>query len=282
MKLLLTFCLLALSALAQGPTTTVTTTLFIAPKDGVVQDLKPEELSIRTKSGLTGKIRALEFTGSKPLHLIFMVDDSGSTRYSQAKETALENIGTYLPNLMSGSDKAMVISFNDKPYLVCQFTQDAKEIKKALVVHLAKGGTLFLDSLASVMVDNISGLPGKDRVIVVVLTDGNDNASKTKQLDVEKAAVELHVPIFAIDLSQFDEGKGRKALKALAQATGGDVIELVTDSPNKREFRRLSDIFGSQYLVSIELPPKSQDEQWQVTINRPKTRVLYPSAAFRQ
>jgi VWFA-related protein len=284
MKLLLTVFLFASSlSVAQDFATTVTTTLFIVPKDGVVQDLKPEELSIHTKSGLTGNIRALEFIGAKPLHLVLMVDDSGSTRYSQSKETALENIGNYLPSLISGSDRAMVISFNDKPYLICEFTQDAKEIKKALAVQFAKGGTLFLDSLASVLVEKLSGLPSKDRVLILVITDGNDNASKSKQADVVKAAVALRVPIFAIDLSQYqyDDGKGRKMLKALTQATGGAVFNLVADSPNKREFKRLSDAFNSQYLVTVDLPPKSPAEEWQITINRSKTQVWFPAAALR-
>src|SRR4029079_1832363 len=111
-----------------------------------------------------------------PVSLGLVIDNSGSmrNRLAQVKTAALALVKESNPN-----DEVFIVNFNDSAYLDNPkdkpFTNDLGELEAALAKIDTRGGTAMRDAI-QMSIDHLKG-GHRDKKVLVVITDGNDNAS---------------------------------------------------------------------------------------------------------
>ena len=161
-----------------------------------------------------------------PVSFGLVVDNSGSMKAKrpQVNAAALTFVKTSNPQ-----DEGFVVNFNDDYYLDTEhdFTSDLTEMRTALERIDARGSTALYDAVIGSLDHLKKGT--RDKKVLLVVTDGEDNAS-THSLEnaIERAqrsdAVIYAVGVFSDDDIKHDHRamkKARTALSELANATGG-------------------------------------------------------------
>lgn len=158
-----------------------------------------------------------------PVSIGLLVDDSGSmkTRRPAVTKAALELIRASNPD-----DQTFVVNFADQAYLDQGFTADLSQLRTSLSHASMMGGTAIYDTVisASQRLENTAQRPRK---AIVIITDGDDNASKATLAEAVRQVQNLQGPvIYSIGLL-FDStegehaGKARHDLETLSDETGG-------------------------------------------------------------
>jgi len=158
-----------------------------------------------------------------PVSMGLVIDNSGSMFSKRAKvnAAALTFVKTSNPD-----DEAFVVNFNDDYYLDTEhdFTSNISEMKEALERIDARGSTALYDAIIGSL-DHLKKAH-RDKRVLLVVTDGMDNASRHTLTDTINEVQHSDAIIYAVGLfGKEDKGatlrKARKALEDLATATGG-------------------------------------------------------------
>jgi VWFA-related protein len=157
-----------------------------------------------------------------PVSMGLVVDNSGSMRDKRAKVAAAAQD---LVKNSNSEDEVFVVNFTDDAFLdTPDFTNDPKVLEQALNKIDSRGGTAMRDALR-MSIDHIKGKAKKDKKVILVVTDGNDNASMITIENLVKAAQQSEVIIYAIGLLNEEERReakrAKRALDALTESTGG-------------------------------------------------------------
>jgi Ca-activated chloride channel family protein len=146
-------------------------------------------------------------------------------------------------------------AFNDKIQFASEFSSDRDELIGALK-ELQFGNPTRLYDAVDASLDELRSVEG--RRVVLVFTDGEDTASKTGFGRVLERAREEEVMIYAIGLQGEMNINGRvirtrpdRALKKLAEETGGGFFELKTTASLNETFTRVAQELHSQYLLGF-------------------------------
>jgi Ca-activated chloride channel homolog len=120
------------------------------------------------------------------------------------------------------ANEFFVTNFNDMPYLDQDFTTNVELVVKALQRADARGGTALYDALFA-SAEHLKMAAKYKKRILVLITDGNDNASRFSSTQM---LAELKKPdgpvIYCIGMfTPKEESRGRKVLNSIAQTTGG-------------------------------------------------------------
>lgn len=161
-----------------------------------------------------------------PVTMGLVIDNSGSMR---EKRTQVSAAAMAFVNSSNPQDEAFVVNFNDEYYLdtAGDFTSDRKNLDEALNRIDARGMTALYDAVIGSLDHLKKG--HKDKRVLLLITDGDDDASRETFEDAIKAAVKSDAAIYAIGVFSVEDRKseGRmvrhsvKTLTELAQATGG-------------------------------------------------------------
>lgn len=150
-----------------------------------------------------------------------IIDNSGSMRDKRQK---VEAAALALVKASNPNDEVLIVNFNDDAFLDVPFTNDHKKLEEGLTRIDSRGGTAMRDAL-SMSLDEVKEKGKKNKKVLLVVTDGNDN---TSQLTLEKLIEKAHraeVLVYCIGLLNEEERrealKAKKALTALANASGG-------------------------------------------------------------
>jgi Ca-activated chloride channel homolog len=161
-----------------------------------------------------------------PLSMGLVVDNSGSMREkrSQVNDAAMTFVKTSNPQ-----DEAFVVNFNDEYYLDTDgdFTNNQQDMSDALARIDSRGSTALYDAVIGSL--NHLKVGHKDRRVLLLITDGEDTASRSSFADTIRAAEKSNATIYAIGLYSGADRKtdkretrdGMRILKQLAEATGG-------------------------------------------------------------
>jgi VWFA-related protein len=190
-----------------------------------VPDLKPENFRVfedKVEQGL-----AVFKREDIPVSVGLVIDNSGSMRDKREKvnAAALTFVKTSNPQ-----DEVFVVNFNDDFYLDKDFTSDINELKEALERIDARGSTALYDAIVGSLDHLKKGT--RDKKVLLVVTDGEDNASRIGGGDRRRAlertmleAQKSDAAIYTVGLlgteRKRDARRAREALTRLAQDSGG-------------------------------------------------------------
>jgi Ca-activated chloride channel homolog len=161
-----------------------------------------------------------------PVTMGLVIDNSGSMREKRAQVSAAAMTFVRTSN---PQDEAFVVNFNDEYYLDTDgdFTSDQRNMNDALSRIDTRGSTALYDAV----IGSLSHLKKghKDKRVLLVITDGDDDASRKTFEDAIKASEESNATIYTVGVFSADDLKNdkkmvrhsRKVLTELAEATGG-------------------------------------------------------------
>jgi VWFA-related protein len=163
-----------------------------------------------------------------PVSMGLIIDNSGSMR---DKRTKVESAALTLVKDSNPDDEVFIVNFNDEAFLDNPhgkaFTNDIKEMEEALTRIDSRGGTAMRDAIR-MSIDHVKEKAHKDKKVLVVVTDGNDNASVVSLENLVKASQQSEVLLYGVGLLGEEERReaqrAQRALKALGTATGGEVF----------------------------------------------------------
>jgi len=161
-----------------------------------------------------------------PVTMGLVIDNSGSMKEKrpQVNEAALSFVRT-----SNKQDEVFVVNFNDEYYLDLDedFTSNPAELHEALEKIDTRGSTALYDAIIGSLDHLKKG--HRDKRVLLVITDGDDDASRKDFSYTVKAAVESNALIYAVGVFSDEDRKSnkkmirksKKDLTTLAEATGG-------------------------------------------------------------
>jgi Ca-activated chloride channel family protein len=217
-----------------------------------------------------------------PVTMGLIVDNSASMRSKRAQvnAAAMTFVRTSNPQ-----DEAFVVNFNDEYYLDTDgdFTSDPKNMSDALAHIDTRGSTALYDALIGSLDHLKKG--HKDKRVLLVVTDGVDNASRESFEQTIKVAEQSNATIYTIGVfsdedrrtEKGDLRKARKDLKALAEATGGEAFFPATLEEVTPICEEVAKEIRNQYTLGYYPTNPAKDG----TFREVKVQVIPPSGYDR-
>jgi Ca-activated chloride channel homolog len=159
-----------------------------------------------------------------PVSMGLVIDNSGSMR---DKRPEVNMAALTLVEASNPQDEAFVVNFNDDYYLDTEhdFTSDINEMKQALERIDARGSTALYDAVIGSLDHLKKGR--RDKKVLLVVTDGEDNMSRHKLSEVVETAEHANAVIYTIgllggsDTRRTERNRAKRALVEMSEATGG-------------------------------------------------------------
>jgi Ca-activated chloride channel family protein len=187
-------------------------------KGELVNDLTKSDFKVFEDKALQ-KVISLQHQDT-PVSIGLLVDNSGSM---STKRAAVAAAALDLVKASNPQDESFVINFSDQAYLDQDFTSDLGQLQNGLSHLSLSGGTALYDTVVTAA-DKMERSATRPRKVLVVITDGDDNASKLTLDNAVHRVQDMQGPIiYSIGLL-FGGDKSRHAkrdLQALSSETGG-------------------------------------------------------------
>jgi Ca-activated chloride channel family protein len=225
------YFLLVLQGFAQQ-TIKVTVNEVIVPvtvtdeKGKFVSNLDQADFQILDQ-GKPQNIRFFTRERNQPVVIGFLIDLSNSTRtqWKNFEQASEEMIIQMLPG---GNKKfsGYLIGYSSEAELMVDTTTDPDKLLEKLRKLKPGGGAALYDSIYQACTSRalVQGEPVEPRRVLIVVGDGNDNASKHSLEEVLELAQRNLVTIYGISTTSYGFGsEGDKNLVRLAEETGGRV-----------------------------------------------------------
>jgi Ca-activated chloride channel family protein len=155
-----------------------------------------------------------------PVSLGLLIDNSGSMRTKRAK---VEAAALDFARASNPQDEMFVLNFADKSRIDVPMTSDVSALETGISRVDSIGGTAMRDAIAAGE-EYLTREARHDRKALVVITDGNDNASVVSLDQIRTTADRHAIVVYAVGLLSADDPHAARLhhdLKQLAEATGG-------------------------------------------------------------
>jgi VWFA-related protein len=198
------------------------------------------------------KIASFEAESSE-LSCAILLDTTGSMQGALPK--VKNAVSSFLDEMRDG-DAAGVFGFSSALVTLQDFTTDKDAARRAVLRTRAAGATALFDALATVARD-ISVRRGKK--VIVLFTDGDDNASGITADAATKRILQAGVPVYSVV-----EGEARhspllrKRLRQIAESTGGFSSEADSAGDIEKVFNSIEADLKHLYLLTY-VPPEGVD-----------------------
>ena len=211
------------------------------------------------------KVQAITHFSSEtdlPLTIALLIDTSGSvgSKLTFEQRAAIEFLRS---TLRRGKDQALLITFDTGIHLLQDFTDDISALSRAAEKIRAGGSTAMYDAVYMAASGRLANQAG--RHIVILISDGVDSFSRRTIDDALRGAQQSDTTIYCIstnsimkNLSQATD-KGNKALRRLAEETGGRIFLPVTTDEISSNFKQIEEELRSQYALTYHPNNEKQD-----------------------
>jgi VWFA-related protein len=203
-----------------------------------------------------GQPQKVEFFAEQdaPATIGLLIDSSGSML--ENRDRVIAGI-TEFARASHPNDEFLPLVFNEQVTSVLspgRFTSDPAELRELLTTSLAaRGRTAFYDALADA-VEKV-GKGRYERKVLIVLSDGGDNASRLSWNEAFDKVLASNVVIYSIALvDPLALDQNPKALRRLADGTGGLAFVPANVSVVSRAFQSIAHDIRSRYTVAYAPP----------------------------
>jgi len=202
-------------------------------------------------AGAPQTLTAFETTTSD-LSCAILLDTTGSM--AKALPVVKNAILRFLDQL-SPNDVAAIYGFSTTMVRLQDFTADKALAKKAVLHTRPAGRTALFDAISRVARD-ISRRSGKK--VILVFTDGQDNASVLTAGAAIERAKKIGVPLYTVAQGEALNSRALVGqLKELAEQTGGLSYEVRAPRQVEEVFEDISRDLRHTYLLAYKAPPAS-------------------------
>jgi Ca-activated chloride channel homolog len=217
-----------------------------------------------------------------PVSMGIVVDNSASMR---DKKDRVVTAALAMVKASHPDDEEFVVRFNEEPEVTQQFTSKLAALESSLRGLDTKGETAMRDAVL-LGIQHLRSRAKRDKRVLIVITDGDDNSSVATQQRLIEAARQSNAIVYAIGLLGGEQpesaARARKALEDLSNQTGGrawfptDVSEIATIAPE------IAHEIRNQYVVGYTPTDTAKDGKFRtvtVAVNVPgaivRTRAGY-------
>jgi len=218
-----------------------------------------------------------------PVSLGLVIDNSASM---ENKRERVASAALAMVKASHPEDEVFVINFNEEPVLSQDFTNDLKVLEKALRNIKATGETAMRDAVL-LSIQHLRIKAKRDKRVIVVITDGDDNSSIATQQRAVEASHQNNVIVYAIGLlggePPENAERAKKQIEALTQATGGrawfpeDVNAIAAITPE------IAHEIRNQYVIGYTPTDSNKDGKFRtvrVEVNVPGVTVRTRSGYY--
>jgi Ca-activated chloride channel family protein len=218
----------------------------------LVPDLKQEDFEL-FDNGKPVPI-TLFVTEVQPIAVVIAIDTSGSMTLvlDRVKDAAEAFILRLMPK-----DRAMIVNFDDKVVAAPGFTGSRDQLVQYLRTKVEFGNGTHLWDAMNEGVARVKAEP--ERKVVLVLSDGQDEGSRTGSGEVLTSAQDAHVMVYVIGMrnryfngQQWTISTPDRSLHKLTAETGGGNFEIAKADDLNKTFTRVADELHRQYLIGME------------------------------
>lgn len=268
-------------------------------------------LSVNARSSKGGFVKGLErgdfqvyeegvkqeivnfYSQAVPVSVVLLIDVSGSTREAQGP---IRRAALRFARSLGPEDRVAIITFNDKPRLILNWTKDIERIENALESVYARGKTVLNDALYVTFDDLLRDAAGKNAVIL--LTDGMDTESMVSYEEALELATHSETMVYVVSkLKEYWAGAiairvelraraqivpkqltdefiigVKRMLEKLARRTGGKVLDTQAFSSLTDVYARVAEEIKNQYYISYQPVNMLKDGKWRsidIRVTRP-------------
>jgi Ca-activated chloride channel family protein len=219
-----------------------------------IKDLKKNDFKILDDHKPPEEILSFNNETDLPLQVGLLIDasESVSSRFKFEQEAAIEFLKQ---TIRRTSDEAFVIGFDLAPKVTQDFTDDIEKLSVGIRTLQPGSLTALYDALYYACREKLLKEPqaGPVRRVVILLSDGDDNASSVTREKAIEMAQGAEVSVYTISTNATRSGgRGNKTLERIAEATGGRsyVPSQITEVANA--FAAIQEELRSQYAVSYK------------------------------
>jgi Ca-activated chloride channel family protein len=198
-------------------------------RDARIRDLSVEGIDIVVALDLSTSMEAADF---RPQNRLFV-----------AKDVLVEFLSKRV------NDRIGLVVFAGAAYTQAPLTLDygvLKDVVKQLRTRVLEDGTAIGDALATSL-NRLRDSDAKSRVVILI-TDGDNNAGKLSPMDSARMAEALKIPVFTILV-----GKGGKVPFPVGEDLFGNVAYRETEIPiNPQLMQDIADLTGGEYYRATD------------------------------
>ena len=219
-----------------------------------VRDLSRKDFKVIDDGRPVSEIRSFRRETDLPLRVGLLIDSSASvrSRFKFEQEAAIEFMNqTIRPKY----DQAFVLGFDSSLEVTQEFTGDSELLSKGIRSLRPGNSTRLYDAIFYACRERLlnTSEPMSVRKAIVLITDGEDNSSRTTREEAIDMALRANVIVYTISTNfpgYSESGKYDKILQRIADATGGRWFEpfQVTDVANA--FAQIQADLRSQYALA--------------------------------
>jgi Ca-activated chloride channel homolog len=189
---------------------------------GFVSNLKEGDFEVY-ENGVPQRIRLFR-NEDIPVTVGLVVDQSTSMRPKLAEVSAATRAFVQSSNR---DDELFVVNFNESVWLGLpariRFTNNIMQLENAITTISPGGRTALYDGMAKALQELQAG--SRDKKVLIVVSDGGDNASTRRRSEAIKLAEQSSAVIYTVGVfDEDDPDRNPGVLKRLAQATGGEAF----------------------------------------------------------
>lgn len=231
----------------------------------IVADLNSENFRVFDDDA-PQQIRFFNRQTDMPLRVGLLLDTSNSIRdrlkfEQQAAIDFLYNV------IRRDKDQAFLMTVDDQPEMVQEFTGDLDVLREVILKQRAGGGTALYDAVYQACQQLLKlppavGDPNKDmRRVLVVISDGDDNLSRHSRGEALEIAQRAGIVIYSISTStnwiitDQEVGRGDASNRKYLKDEGDKVLQQFSDESGGRAFfpYRVDDLAQSFAYIGDEL-----------------------------
>ncbi len=231
-----------------------------------ITDLDQSDFKV-SEDGTPQEIRFFGRDTDLPLRIGLLLDTSNSIRprLEFEQDAAIDFLSSVLRR---NKDQAFLMTFDNEPEVIQDYTGDVSELTNAIRKQRAGGGTALNDAIyrASEKLINPPSPAGQSaevRRVLVVISDGDDNLSDHALSEALEGAMRAEVSIYAISTntdwiaidnpdkpSKYHLDPGDKVLQQFADASGGRVFFPYKVDDLAQSFVDIGTELRSQYFIA--------------------------------
>jgi Ca-activated chloride channel family protein len=235
--------------------------IFVALRKGkAVGELSQNDISVRDDDKAPTAILGFRTEQGLPLRVGVAIDTSSSVtsrfRFEQAAASAFFHQAVNRDN-----DLGFVMGFENHPTVTQDFVGDPDLLSQGVDRLTPGGGTALYDAVRAAC-QKLRHRPEQDMVarVLVVLSDGQNNAGEVTLERAIDAAQEAEVTIYTISTNyaryaaqqDWAADAGNSNLRQLAEQTGGRVLFPANPRGVAKAFARIEEELRSRYAVSYK------------------------------
>ena len=211
-----------------------------------------------------------------PVSMGLIIDNSASMK---GKRDRVAAAALALIKASNPQDEVFIINFNEEPTLVQDFTSSLRQLETSLNKIQSSGETAMRDAVR-MGIEHLRAKGRKDKKVLLVITDGDDNSSIETLSHVVQVAHQADVIVYGIGLLGGEQPaaaeRAKKALDALTTATGGRAWFPAQVAEVSRITPEIAHEIRNQYIVGYTPTNLAADGSFRkvrVEVNYPNVQV---------